>query len=80
MPGVDVFGAVTLRDVVRRHGLQVDDVDVHPVPLAASAVPDAEAIPDLEDVIGQPDAVEALVVAAAGGHHLLMSGPPGVRP
>lgn len=77
VPGVDVFGAVTLRDVVRRHGLEVDDVDVDPVPLAASAVPDAEEIPDLEDVIGQPDAVEALVVAAAGGHHLLMSGPPG---
>jgi len=28
-------------------------------------------------VIGQRDAVEALVVAAAGGHHLLMCGPPG---
>ena len=28
-------------------------------------------------MIGQRDAVEALVVAAAGGHHLLMCGPPG---
>src|SRR3546814_6077676 len=27
--------------------------------------------------LGQPDAVDALIVAAAGGHHLLLSGPPG---
>jgi magnesium chelatase family protein len=29
------------------------------------------------DVVGQPDAIEAMKVAAVGGHHLLMSGPPG---
>jgi len=33
--------------------------------------------PDLADVRGQDRAVKALVVAAAGGHHCLMSGPPG---
>ena len=33
--------------------------------------------PDLADVRGQPTARFALEVAAAGGHHLLMSGPPG---
>jgi magnesium chelatase family protein len=33
--------------------------------------------PDLADVRGQPVARFALEVAAAGGHHLLMSGPPG---
>lgn len=32
---------------------------------------------DLSDVRGQEDAVEALLVAAAGGHNALMSGPPG---
>ena len=32
---------------------------------------------DLADVIGQREAVEALITAAAGGHHLLMCGPPG---
>ncbi len=35
------------------------------------------AEPDMADVIGQPEAVEALVVAAAGRHHLSMVGPPG---
>jgi magnesium chelatase family protein len=33
--------------------------------------------PDLSDVRGQPHAIEALVLAAAGGHNLLLSGPPG---
>jgi magnesium chelatase family protein len=32
---------------------------------------------DLADVRGQPHAIEALVLAAAGGHNLLLSGPPG---
>ncbi|WP_119697968.1 ATP-binding protein [Microbacterium halotolerans] len=30
--------------------------------------------------MGQPAAVEALLIAAASGHHLLMSGPPCVGP
>ncbi len=33
--------------------------------------------PDLRDVQGQPEARLALEVAAAGGHNLLMEGPPG---
>lgn len=37
----------------------------------------AAEIPDLADVIGQPEARWALEVAAAGGHHLLLTGPPG---
>lgn len=43
-----------------------------------SHVPDPSApVADLADVRGQTDAVEALEVAAAGRHNLLLVGPPG---
>lgn len=39
--------------------------------------PDPDPLDDMADVRGQPLARNALEVAAAGGHHLLMVGPPG---
>ena len=47
-------------------------------PALASAAPDLDDEPvDLADVRGLPRARRALEVAAAGGHHLLLTGPPG---
>jgi magnesium chelatase family protein len=46
------------------------------LPPAAPAATEAPG-PDLADVRGQPAARYALEVAAAGGHHLLLVGPPG---
>ncbi|MFJ5723967.1 YifB family Mg chelatase-like AAA ATPase [Streptomyces sp. NPDC093149] len=45
--------------------------------LARGAGPGAGGPPDLADVAGQERPRKALEVAAAGGHHLLLSGPPG---
>lgn len=75
--GIEVVGAISLRDVARSHGLDVPEVREDAVPAAAVPGPSASASCDLGDVIGQQEAVAAVVVAAAGGHHLLMSGPPG---
>lgn len=82
VPGIDVFAAAALRDVVRHHGLDLEDVGIDPVPHPAGEAPEREEGADLRDVdlrdvVGQRDAVDALILAAAGGHHLLMSGPPG---
>lgn len=43
-------------------------------PVSLNEAPEA----DFEDVVGQPQAKYAIQVAAAGGHHLMMVGPPGV--
>ena len=53
------------------HGLQV------PVPAVHNAKPSSAAGLDYEDVADQEAAKRAFVVAAAGGHGLLMVGPPG---
>ncbi len=74
--GVEVIGAVNLAQVAAGHGADVEVPDEDPValPVDESTPP---APPDLAEVIGQREAVDALIVAAAGGHHLLMCGPPG---
>jgi magnesium chelatase family protein len=45
-----------------------------PVPAVAASAGD---LPDLREIKGQENAKRALEIAAAGGHNLLMSGPPG---
>lgn len=71
--GIDVAGAAHLRDLVawlkREADLVLPEPPETPVP---------PVVPDLADVVGQPEARWALEVAAAGGHHLLLTGPPGV--
>ncbi|TNM62454.1 YifB family Mg chelatase-like AAA ATPase [Streptomyces sp. NP160] len=84
VPGVEVVPVEHLGDVVRAHG---GTAVAPPVRSSRRAGPPRPgALPgslgradtgDLGDVVGQADALDALRVAAAGGHHLLMTGPPG---
>jgi magnesium chelatase family protein len=41
------------------------------------ALPEPPTLPDLGDVVGQAAGRRAVEVAAAGGHHLFLTGPPG---
>ncbi|SDL21550.1 magnesium chelatase domain-containing protein [Microbacterium azadirachtae] len=77
VPGPEVHSAVTLAQVALLHGADVPDPGDPPPVLASAAAQVSEPVWELADVIGQDDAVRALIVAAAGGHHLLLSGPPG---
>jgi magnesium chelatase family protein len=74
---VRVAPAATLRAAVEIVGGQREP---EPVAVAAEAEPNREDGPDLDlgEVSGQAEAVAALEIAAAGGHNLLLEGPPGV--
>ena len=74
VPGVRVLGAERLVDVLAFLRGEADALR-SPEPAPPTAAPAAG--PDLVDVLGQPEARWALEVAAAGGHHLLLTGPPG---
>jgi magnesium chelatase family protein len=76
--GVSVLGADTLAQVAHFHGAENQASPLSKLEVLSSA-PAVRASQDLDlaDVIGQDDAVEALTLAAAGGHHMLMVGPPG---
>ena len=76
VPGVRVIPVASLRDAAIWHGgaFAPEPVDaiLRPPPL-----PHEVDSGDLADVAGNVDAVEAMVVAAAGGHHVFLLGPPG---
>ena len=68
---VDVRAARTLLEVCAMlHGRATLPAGVAPVALPATTA-------DMRDVRGQARARRALEIAAAGGHHLLLVGPPG---
>ncbi|SDR70543.1 magnesium chelatase family protein [Agrococcus carbonis] len=76
VPELRVLAAPSLAHAAALLGAQLDPDPVEPVP-AAPAPERAHAALDLADVVGNRAAIDALEIAAAGAHHLLMVGPPG---
>jgi energy-coupling factor transporter ATP-binding protein EcfA2 len=76
VPGVDVYAVTDLRALCA-HLAGAVDARLVPVPACTPDSGPGTPQPDMADVIGQRGARRALEVAAAGGHHLLMVGPPG---
>ncbi len=73
VPGLAVLSAATLCEVVEHFAGRAPLTPAQPLQAAAAK----EAVRCLSEVRGQTLARRALEVAAAGGHSLLMAGPPG---
>ncbi len=79
VPDIDVIGVRHLAGLVAfARGEAPPDVELTVDDDEPSAPDDVRAVPDLADVRGQHGARAALELAAAGGHHLAMTGPPGI--
>lgn len=74
VPDLEVHPVSTLPEAVSL--LSREDAPAAPVPCPPSARP-SPSVPNLADVRGQALARRALEIAAAGGHNLLLVGPPG---
>jgi magnesium chelatase family protein len=80
--GVDVFGAESLGAVVDHINTKKDKegkvpMRLSPTPHTKLEAAEAKALFALEDIRGQESAKRAALIAAAGGHNLGLSGPPG---
>lgn len=88
--GIDVYGVESLQQVIeflntkRNRGPSLEkgskgrsSVTLKPAPQTKLPVPDIETQFSFEDIRGQESAKRAAVIAAAGGHNLGLSGPPG---
>jgi len=76
VPGIEVMPVRNLKELVTHFR---DDKKITPLrtinisSLVETALPDF----DMAEIVGQESAKRAMVISAAGGHNILMSGPPG---
>jgi magnesium chelatase family protein len=73
LSGTEIYVVKSLSELVRHLSGQ------QPLPVVRHRRPTAKAIdaPDFSGIYGQDEAKRALTIAAAGGHNILLTGPPG---
>ncbi|BBY32262.1 hypothetical protein BST33_06690 [Mycolicibacter minnesotensis] len=71
--GIEVYGVATLGQL---YGWMTGSDRLQG--RVTTAAPVADRVADLADVVGQAQARFAVEVAAAGSHHLMLTGPPGI--
>ena len=76
MDGIEIYGVTHIEEVI---SILSGEGSVEPMrPQAENAKPGSMFnIPDFKEIRGQESAKRGLEIAAAGSHHLIMSGPPG---
>lgn len=83
VPGITVFGAETLAEVIehlderKKKGEQKENKKITAAARTVLKPASQETVFALEDIRGQEAAKRAAIIAAAGGHNLGLSGPPG---
>ena len=89
VPDIEIIAAATLEEIYLHltgtgplEVIRTDNSDGTPAPTPVTAItpvatPAAANISGLTEIIGQARAKRCLEIAAAGGHNLLLSGPPG---
>lgn len=73
--GIEIYGCHTLRDVIDILEERCTTSHSYPPPDSEHSSP--TSLLDFLDVKGQNHLIEYITIAAAGGHNLLMIGPPG---
>lgn len=76
--GINIIGIEHLDEIIQL--LNAPDEDRARIPSPASAsrpIPSSEPLPDFSEIAGQDSLKRGALIAAAGMHHLLITGPPG---
>lgn len=77
--GITTYGAASLSAVIEHCSLASADENTTLTVQPPTAIPDgwSESSVRLEDIKGQESAKRGLIIAAAGGHNVMLVGPPG---